>query len=290
MFPIDNVPMRSRAVQCLGPHGFHRVAYAEWGDPGNGRVLICAHGLTRNGRDFDFLAHALSDHYRVVCPDMPGRGASDWLAVKDDYAIPVYANDMAALIARLDVDEVHWVGTSMGGLIGMVLASQPQTPIRRLVLNDVGPRITAVSLKRVGEYLGNAPTFGDIEEAERYMRLVSAPFGPLSDEQWHHLTRHMVRPADDGRLAINYDPDIAEPFRKATGDEDVDLWPLYEGIRCPTLVIRGAESDLLAPETVEQMAQRGPRAKVAEIRGVGHAPMFLDDGQVAIVRDFLTAA
>ncbi|MFZ5512124.1 MAG: alpha/beta fold hydrolase [Pseudomonadota bacterium] len=283
----DQLPMRERSVQCLGPHGLHRMAYREWGDPGNKRVLICVHGLSRNGRDFDFLASRLCRHYRVVCPDVVGRGRSDWLPVKDHYAIPTYVNDMVTLIARLDVETVHWVGTSMGGLIGMTLASLPGNPITRLVLNDVGPVITAVSLKRLGEYLGQAPTFASFEEAERYVRTISAPFGDLSDEQWRHLTENVVRPAKDGGYEMHYDPGIAEPFRKAMGDEDVSLWPVYDAVRCPTLVVRGAQSDLLPAAALAEMARRGPAAQVVEIPDVGHAPMFLDDMQVNIVRDFL---
>ncbi|MEW5889809.1 MAG: alpha/beta hydrolase [Pseudomonadota bacterium] len=283
----DKLPMRNRSVQCLGPHGLHRMAYTEWGDSRNKRVLICVHGLSRNGRDFDFLASRLCGHYRVVCPDVVGRGGSDWLPVKDDYAIPTYVNDMVTLIARLDVEEVHWVGTSMGGLIGMTLASLPGNPITRLVLNDVGPVITAVSIKRLGEYLGRAPTFASFEEAERYVRTISAPFGALSDEQWRHLTENVVRPGKDGGYEMHYDPGIAEPFRKAMSDEDVSLWPVYDAVCCPTLVVRGAQSDLLTAATVAEMARRGPAAQVVEIADVGHAPMFLDDMQVGIVRDFL---
>ena len=282
--------MRERKVQCLSPHGLHRMAYTEWGDPKNPRVLVCVHGLTRNGRDFDYLAQALSDRYRVVCPDVAGRGRSDWLKVKDDYQLPQYVSDMVALLARLDVEEVHWVGTSMGGMIGMALAAQADTPITRLVLNDIGPVITAVSIRRIAEYVGMAPEFASIEEAERYVRLVSAPFGRLTDAQWRHLTVHVTRQKADGGYGLVYDPGIAEPFRKAMNDEDVMLWPLYDAIRCPTLVVRGAESDLLAHETCLEMGRRGPKALIAEIPGVGHAPMFLDEAQVAVVREFLLAA
>lgn len=282
--------MRSRTVQCLSSAGLHRIAYTEWGDPANSRVLVCVHGLTRCGRDFDFLAEKLSGQYRVVCPDVVGRGNSDWLRNKALYGVPQYAADMVTLLARLDVEEVHWLGTSMGGLIGMALAAQENTPITRLVLNDVGPSITAVSLKRIGEYLGQAPRFDSIEQAEAFVRLVSAPFGQLTDAQWRHLTTHVVRTAADGKVEFRYDPGIAQPFvQDAGGGQDVNLWPLYDAIRCPTLVLRGANSDLLLAETAAQMASRGPRAKTAEIPGVGHAPMLLDEVQVGIVRDFLLA-
>jgi pimeloyl-ACP methyl ester carboxylesterase len=284
--------LRERHVQCIGPHGLHRMAYAEWGDRDNPRVVICAHGLTRNGRDFDDLARALANDYRVICPDVVGRGRSDWLGVKTDYGFPVYVPDMITLIARLDVDTVHWVGTSMGGLIGMLIASQPHSPITRLVLNDVGPVITGVSLQRIGEYVGNAPVFPSMETAETYIRMVSAPFGPLTDAQWRHLTQYSVRPVkgESGTgFAMVYDPGIGDPFRAMSVEDKIDLWAVYDHITCPTLVLRGAESDLLEPSTLQAMAARGPRAQTVEFAGVGHAPMLMDAGQIAVVRDFLLA-
>jgi pimeloyl-ACP methyl ester carboxylesterase len=284
--------MRERSVRCLSTAGFHEMAYVEWGDPHNPRVLVCVHGLTRCARDFDFLARALAGDYRVVCPDVAGRGRSDWLKDKSLYVIPQYAADMATLLARLDVEGVDWLGTSMGGLIGMALAAQEKTPIRRLVLNDVGPVITAASIARIGEYLGKAPRFDGIEQAEVFVRFVAAPFGKLTDEQWRHLTVHCVRTAADGKIEFSYDPGIVVPFKEAAGDgsKDIELWPVYDAIRCPTLVIRGAQSDLLKPETHAAMAERGPRAKLAEVPGVGHAPMFMDDPQISLVREFLLTA
>ncbi|MGE5465957.1 MAG: alpha/beta fold hydrolase [Ignavibacteria bacterium] len=281
--------MRERSVRCLSPAGFHDMAYVEWGAPDNPRVVVCVHGLTRCARDFDFLAQALAADYRVVCPDVAGRGRSDWLKDKALYAIPQYAADMATLIARLDVESVDWVGTSMGGLIGMALAAQEKTPIARLVLNDVGPVITGASIARIGQYVGNAPRFDGMEQAEAFVRFVSATFGPLTDAQWRHLTVHAVRTAADGKVEFRYDPGIAVPFRTETGDgsKDVELWPLYDAIRCPTLAIRGAQSDLLTPETHAAMALRGPRAQLVEVPGVGHAPMFTDELQIGLVDAFL---
>ena len=266
------------------------MAYVEWGDASNPRVLVCVHGLTRCSRDFDFLAQALADEYRVVCPDVVGRGRSDWLRNKSLYAVPQYCADVTTLLARLDVETVDWVGTSMGGLIGMALAVQPETPIRRLVLNDVGPVITAASLERIGTYLGAAPRFDSIEQAEAFVRFVSATFGGFSDEQWRHLTVHVTRTAADGKVEFAYDPGIAEPFREAqasSNGKDVELWPVYDGITCPTLLLRGEASDLLTHETALQMSQRGPRAKLVEVPGVGHAPMLMNSDQVAPLREFL---
>jgi pimeloyl-ACP methyl ester carboxylesterase len=286
--------LRQHQIKCLSPAGFHRMAYVEWGDPKNSRVLVCVHGLTRCGRDFDFLAQALADDYRVVCPDVVGRGMSDWLRDPTCYAIPQYAADMAALIARLDVESVDWLGTSMGGMIGMALAAQPETPIGRLILNDVGPVIAAAALKRIGEYLATPPDFASIEDAESYIRVIAAPFGNLTDGQWRHLTERVVKVAPNGRIALRYDPGIAQSFVTAAAAmqgngecQDIELWPLYDAIRCPTLVVRGENSDLLSRETVLAMQERGPRARAAEMPGVGHAPMFMDDGQVAVVREFL---
>jgi pimeloyl-ACP methyl ester carboxylesterase len=276
-------------VRCASPAGLHRIAYLEWGDARSPRVLVCAHGLTRCARDFERFAHAMSDRYRVVCPDVAGRGDSDWLADAKLYALPQYVADMVTLIARLDVETVHWVGTSMGGLIGMALAAQPDSPVTRLVMNDAGPVITRASLERIAAYLGSAPVFPTLEAAEAYVRAVSAPFGPHDDAQWRFLTEVVLRPAAGGGFRMHYDPGIAQPFRATLPETDLELWPLYDAIRCPTLVVRGAQSDLLTRETCEKMAQRGPRARIAEIPGIGHAPTLMHDDQIRIVREFLLA-
>ncbi|MBN8438469.1 MAG: alpha/beta hydrolase [Candidatus Accumulibacter sp.] len=283
--------MREGSVSCLGPHGLHRMAYTEWGDPANERVLVCVHGLTRSGRDFDVLANALACDYRVVCPDVVGRGRSDRLFFSDDYALPTYANDMMVLIARLGVDSVHWLGTSMGGLIGMFLASLPGSPISRMVLNDVGPLIALDALQRIGEYLGKAPDFADLAEAEAYVRLVCAPFGKLTDAQWRYMTVVGTRPKPGGGFEMNYDRAIAAPYQKAFLEaKEVSLWPMYDAIRCPTMVLRGAQSDILLHATAVEMTTRGPQAKLVEVPDVGHAPMFLEESQVRMVQDFLLAA
>ena len=281
---------RMREVLCADTRGLHRLRYTEWGNPANPRVLVCVHGLTRNGRDFDALAASLSAYYRVVCPDVVGRGRSDWLPDSAAYGFPQYVADMMVLLARLDVEQVHWLGTSMGGLIGMVIASQKNTPITRLLLNDVGPVITAESLQRIGDYVGKAPRFDSYDQAEAYIRLVSAPFGSLTDGQWRSLTESSICQGDDGKWAMVYDPAIGEPFRQAyLVNQAFDLWPIYEGIRCPTMVVRGAQSDLLTAETHVEMGQRGPKAQLVEIPGVGHAPMFLDEAQISVAREFLLA-
>jgi pimeloyl-ACP methyl ester carboxylesterase len=274
---------RRRSVQCASPRGLHRIAYLEWGDPRNRDVVVCVHGLTRTGRDFDELARALCGQWRVVCPDVAGRGDSDPLPDAMLYGVPQYVADMVTLVARLDIEGVSWVGTSMGGLIGMALAAQGGSPVQRLVLNDVGPLVTRVSLERIASYVGKAPTFASVAEAEQYIRAISAPFGPHSDAQWRFLTETWLRRNDDGSWRAHYDPRIAQPVPQ----KDLELWSLYDAVRCPTLVLRGEHSDLLTRDTAAEMARRGPRAKVVGIPGVGHAPTLLHPHQIAIVRGFL---
>ena len=276
-----------RHVQCASPAGLHRIAYREWGRVDNPRVLVCVHGLGRCARDFDNLARAMSERYRVVCPDMAGRGDSDWLADPMLYDIPQYVADMVTLIARLDVEQVHWVGTSMGGLIGMALAAQKGTPVAKLVLNEAGPVIARASLERIATYFGKAPPLPSLQAAEQLVRTVSAPFGPHTDEEWRFLTEGVVRKNADGSYRFHYDPRIAEPFRRRITDKDLESWPTWDAVRCPTLVIRGARSDLLSRETAEQMTQRGPKAKLIELPGIGHAPTLMHADQIAIVREFL---
>ena len=276
--------MREKTLACLGPHGFHRLQYHEWGDAENPDVLICAHGLTRNGRDFDDIARTLCARYRVLCPDLPGRGKSEWLTHKEDYAYPVYCADMAALIARSGAQTVDWIGTSMGGLIGMLLAAQPHSPVRRLVINDVGPFIPKSSLERIAAYVGKSVSYETFEAFEQYIRVVSAPFGPLTDAQWRHLAETSARRSDDERWTTNYDPGIATPFRKAIAD--VELWPFWDLIRCPVLLLRGQDSDVLPAETAREMTTRGPQAKLVEFPGIGHAPMLMAPDQIAAVEEF----
>jgi pimeloyl-ACP methyl ester carboxylesterase len=276
-----------RALQFRGlsPHGFHRVAYYEWGDAANPRVAFCVHGLGRNGRDFDVIAEALAPTHRVLAVDMPGRGMSEWLADPNDYAFPTYLTTLTALVARSGADAVDWIGTSMGGLLGIVIAAQQNSPIRRLVVNDVGPQLEAAALARIGSYIGQDPTFATFAEIEAYLRQISAPFGPLSDPQWEYITRTNVRERADGRWGLAYDPGIAVPFRNAPAPPN--LWPLWDAIRCPALVLRGAQSDLLSAEVAAEMAARGPKPRVIEFDGIGHAPMLLEPMQFAPVIEFL---
>ena len=278
---------RTRELASLSPHGFHRVVYYEWGDAGNRDVVVCVHGLARNGRDFDRLGERLATRFRVLAVDMPGRGESEWLADPADYVFPTYLTTLTALIARADAATLSFVGTSMGGLLGIVLAAQRETPVARLVVNDVGPVLEPEALARIASYIGQDPAFDSYAEIEAYIRRVSAPFGDLGDEGWEHVTRTNVRQRADGRWHLAYDPGIAEPFRQAAAPPD--LWPLWDAIRCPTLVLRGAQSDLLSRATADAMASRGPPARVHEFPAVGHAPMFIANDQIDVVADFLGA-
>lgn len=271
--------------RSLSPHGFHRVVYYEWGDAGNPRIAICVHGVGRNGRDFDVIAEALARTHRVLAVDMPGRGNSDWLADPNDYVFPTYLTTLTALIARSGAEMVDWIGTSMGGLLGIVAAAQARSPVRRLVVNDVGPVIEPAALVRIGSYFGMDPTFATYPEIEAYLREISAPFGPLTDPQWEYLTRTNVRQRADGRWGIVYDPGIAVPFRNAPAPPD--LWPVWDAIHCPVLVLRGVQSDLLSRDVANQMSARGPKPRVIEFSGIGHAPMLLEPDQYQPVVDFL---
>jgi len=284
-----------KSVQCCSPTGLHHMSYKEWGDEHNPNILICAHGVTRVGDDFDALARALSDHYRVICPDVVGRGRSGRLLNPQLYRIPQYVSDMVTLIARVTAHnegaKIDWFGTSMGGLIGMALASLPDNPIRKLVLNDIGPTLDPAALLRIGDYIGQELRFPDFDAAARFVREVSLSFGEHTDDQWHKLASDVLRQEDDGHWVRHYDMGLAQPFRSATPEsakaDEAALWAAYDAIRCPTLLIRGERSDLLSPETAREMASRGPKAQLVEIAGVGHAPTFLNEEQIAIARQFL---
>ena len=301
-------------VNCPDTTGSHRMAYWQWGDTASAHVVLCVHGLTRQGRDFDVLARALCERanaagssLRVICPDVVGRGQSDWLKDPAGYQIPAYAADMLALLAKLQAEApigvLDWVGTSMGGLIGLLICGQPDLPlpqrVRQLVLNDVGPTVEWSALQRIGAYLGKSGEFESVQQAADAMWVTSSSFGPHTPEQWLALSTPMVRPVISSdpdapkRWTLHYDPAIAKPFsaasETATNEGQALLWRLYDQISADTLLLRGAESDLLSVETAKAMTERGPRARLVEFKGVGHAPTLTSDDQVAVVADFLTA-
>ena len=284
-------PHQIRTVQCLSPTGLHTMAYKEWGDPRNPNVLVCVHGVTRISDDFDMLARTLADTYRVICPDVVGRGRSGRLANPQNYQVPQYVSDMVTLLARADAETVDWFGTSMGGLIGVGLASLPGNPIRKLVLNDIGPALNPAALKRIGDYIGEAVNFGTFEEGVAYIKSISVTFGPHTDEEWKKLASDVLRQDKDGRWIRHYDLGLAVPFKAATPEStkqaEAMLWHAYDAIKCPTLLVRGEHSDLLTREVARAMTTRGPHATLVEIAGVGHAPTFMHSDQIAIAQNFL---
>ena len=299
---------RQQSLLSLGPEGFHRIAYTDWGDADNPHVVVCVHGLSRNCRDFDFLAQALSGDYRVVCMDVVGRGESDWLEDKAGYTFSTYLADAAALVARVTTPvrsgflremrarTVDWVGTSMGGLMGMMLAAKRGTPIGRLVMNDVGPFVPWNGLFRLKGHLGRPHGFGTLQAAGEFLRGALAAFGPLTEAQWQHLIKHSVRQrAEDARWYLRFDPAIGQ--WKAQSDPElpigpeflrgIDLWTVWNAVNGPTLVLRGAESEVLLASTVEEMRRRKPGTQSVEFAGVGHAPALFDKKQIDAVRGFL---
>jgi pimeloyl-ACP methyl ester carboxylesterase len=310
---------RLQKFPSLGPHGFHRLFYVEWGETDNPHVVICVHGLTRNARDFDELARALADDCRVICLDVAGRGGSDWLDHKEDYGFSLYVADAAALIARVAPvgsggrprrffsssraprrAEIDWVGTSMGGLIGMMLASKPRSPIRRLVLNDIGAMIPWGGLLHLQKTHGDViRRFESLADVEAHLREICEPFGALEDAQWAALASHGARRRQDGGYSLDFDPGIIESLRRGAHEElgfgadfllGVDLWRIWDKAKCPTLLIRGESSPLLTPTTAERMMSRGPPTKLVEFAGAGHAPWLKSAEQIAPIKEFLLAS
>jgi pimeloyl-ACP methyl ester carboxylesterase len=266
------------------------MAYKEWGDADNPHVLVCVHGLTRISDDFSTLAQELAPHYRIVAPDIPGRGKSDWFPDPVLYAVPNYVTACVTLLARINAEKVDWLGTSMGGLVGICLSALKGSPIRKLIINDVGPNIEFEALKRLGTYVGKRVRFNSLDEACQFIKTISAPFGPHTDEQWMELTRNVMI-EELGEFRPHYDPKIGAAFQAVTPEmtktAEAAMWPAYDAIKAETLVIRGQESDLLTRETALAMTDRGPRAQLVEIEGVGHAPTFMNSEQINIVKNFL---
>ena len=277
--------MRTRSVKVLNPQGFHNMVYHEWGSADNERVLVCVHGLARNSRDFDELALALSRDYRVICPDVAGRGQSDWLPQGVSYDIPRYMSDMVTLLARLDAEQVDWVGTSMGGIIGMCLAALPDTPIRSLVLNDIGSFIAKESLQRIAQYIGDH-RFNSLAELEQYMRSTYTAYRGLTDQQWQHLVCHGHRKISDDEVGLHYDPRIAQATQDAQ-HQDIDLEPVWSQVQCPQLLIWGDDSDVLTADTVARMRELKPDLDLYQIPGMAHAPSLMEPDQVQAVQQWL---
>ncbi|NQW08283.1 MAG: alpha/beta hydrolase [Alphaproteobacteria bacterium] len=261
------------------------LAFIDFGTRSRERAVMCVHGLTRNGRDFDRLATAMAKDFRVIEVDIAGRGRSGWLADKGAYGLETYLKHMDALLDYRGLEQVDWIGTSMGGLIGMMLAAREESPIRRLVLNDVGPFIPKAALARIGSFVGADPRFATLLEASEYLQKIHADFGVPDEAGWSELTLHSTTRQEDGTYALHYDPAIGDAFKEPY--EDVDLWELWDRIECPTLVLRGANSDLLTRETAKEMTRRGPLAELIEFEGCGHAPALMSEDQIAVVHDWL---
>jgi len=291
-------------LDCTAPVP-HRMAYWQWGDPQASHTIVCAHGLSRQGRDFDVLAQALVERskspLRVVCPDVVGRGKSDFLADPQGYQLPTYVADMLQLLAQIKPTTLDWVGTSMGGLIGMLLCAYAPSvgaSVRRLVLNDVGPVIQWQALQRIGQYLGKSGQFATVQEAADAMWAISSSFGPHTPEQWLALSQSMLKPVSNPQggtaFVLHYDPAIALPFGAMTAQQAQEgealLWQAYDAISARTLLLRGEQSDLLSAATAQQMTQSGPQAQLVEFAGVGHAPTLIAPDQVDSVAQFLLAA
>ncbi|MGB0935336.1 MAG: alpha/beta fold hydrolase [Alphaproteobacteria bacterium] len=272
--------MQQHYIDCLSTAGFHKMAYVEWGAE-NKNAVVCVHGLTRNGRDFDFLSRELMSDYRIICPDIVGRGKSDWLPEAYLYNFPQYLADLTALMARLNVASVDWVGTSMGGVLGMLLAAQPHSPIRRLVMNDVGPQIPASAAKRIADYAGKSLHFDSLEQVEAHFRKIYGPFGELRDEHWAHIAKYSAKELDDGGYTCAYDPNIIIP--PVEGAPDIDLWDQWAGVKCPVLVLRGETSDILTKDTLEQMKATHNNITAVEVADVAHAPALMEPSQIDII-------
>ncbi len=277
-------------VLGLGFHGFHRISYLEWGatkSVNTKRTLFCVHGLTRNARDFDFLAKTLCDRYRIVCPDVVGRGDSDHLISEEGYNYLQYNADMNAVLARLNVSEVDWIGTSMGGIIGMVLASVPQSPIRRLVVNDIGPEVSREALLSIAQYIGKSNTFESLNEVEEHLRKIYAEFAPMTDEDWHQMAKYSSRRTRTGRWRLKVDSRVGDAYRDSISYFDVDMWETWEKITCPVLVLRGKNSSFLTEEVAEKMLACGPQTTLVEFDDTGHTPTLRNDEQVDTITQWL---
>ncbi len=274
---------RDHTLPYLLGGAFHRLAFVAWGDP-QAQPVVCVHGLSRNAHDFDVLAAALADEFHVLCPDLPGRGGSSWLPDPALYTPLSYVQALSHLLAFID-RPVHWVGTSLGGICGMLVAAAPGAPVRRMVLNDIGPFVPKEAYARIRDYVGLMPEFGSLNEAEAYFRRVHGSFGRLTDAQWRHMAQHSVRALPDGGLALHYDPAMTVPLRAAPL-ADTDMWHFWERIDTPMLVLRGADSDLLLPETLARMAGK---AATHVVQDAGHAPALMDAPTIAVVRGFLAA-
>jgi len=274
----------------LGFHGFHRTHYLEWGAPKKKErkeTLVCVHGVSRNAHDFDYFAQSVCDQYRVICPDVVGRGDSDHLADHQGYGYLQYNADMNALLARLNEPQVNWLGSSMGGIIGMVLASVSQSPIRRLIINDIGPEIKRNALTDIGEYIGRAGEFDTPDAVEEHLRKIYSEFSPMSDEDWKHMVTSSTRRTKTGKYVLKMDPGVGDAFRDDISLFDVDMWATWETITCPVLILRGKKSTFFSEETAHKMLTCGPKSTLVEFEDAGHTPTLRNQEQVKVITDWM---
>ena len=283
--------VRIESVQCMSPDGLHTMAYKEWGEADNPNVLVCVHGLTRVSDDFDALARIASREFRVICPDVVGRGRSGWLRNSKNYQVPQYVSDMVTLFARLKAEQIYFLGTSMGGMIGMGLASLKDNPIQKLILNDIGPNLNVTALTRISQYVSQPMRFTSFDEASHYIRSISQTFGEHTEDEWHKICNDVLRRDTDGMWIRHYDLNLGMAMQAINPElanaMQVMMWAAYDAITCPTLLLRGAESDLLLQDTAIQMTRRGPMASLVEFEKVGHAPTLVHDDQISPIIDFL---
>jgi len=270
----------------LSPQGFHKLAYVEWGDRENPNVLICTHALTRNSRDFDYLARDLQTNYRIICPDLIGRGKSDYPGNALVYNFPQYMSDMVALLARTEVENIHWLGTSLGGIIGMMLAAQPFSPIKSLILNDIGMIVPSLALQRIGTYARNDHGFSSFEDAKSYFQTILAPMGVVDSEKWDHITKYSTLASTPEALHLAYDPAIGESFLNQP-TPTLHLETYWQSIQCPILVLHGEHSDFLPPDILTKMLYFQPKAKVITLPGCGHAPSLMEPYQIQAIGEWL---
>ena len=281
-------PFSRKYVNGLGFHGFHRIHYLDWhpkSDPTS--TVVCVHGLTRNARDFDYLAGHISDSFRTVCPDVAGRGDSDDLPTAESYNYLQYNADMNALLARLHVDQVDWIGTSMGGIIGMIRAAQPNSPINSLVLNDIGAEIPKTAIRAIGDYIGQQPGFASLDEAEQFLRTIYHEFSPMSDEDWRSITHHSFKISADGQYEMKADRKIGDAYRAAMTNHAVDMWDTWEAVSCPVLILRGKNSSFLDETTARRMLRGRDNVSLVEFENTGHTPTLRNDEQADIVKNWL---
>lgn len=282
----------------------HIVFYCEWGDPQNKDVVVCVHGLSRNARDFDYLAAALADKYRVICVDIVGRGKSEWLEDKSRYDYTTYVDDILKLLKHLDINKVDWVGTSMGGIIGMIVAGRYPDLIKKMVLNDIGPIIPGDAIARILKNAASKHEFRSSTDAEKALRNKMSTFGITNEEHWKHVIKHGIVKKLDSRYCFAYDPEIIPPrkiynkiraiiatilcLKRRSGYSDIDLMDIWDKVSCPLLALRGKLSDVVNDDVVGIMRSSNKDIKIVELDDVGHAPMLMEEEQIKVVHDWLT--